>query len=430
MIGSWIDSWNPYNPKKLQGKGLQPISVEESSIRRTAAWWFLSFFAVFLGWSLYAPIDAGVTVPGTVAVVGNRKQVQSLRREMGIETIWCRPRRTNPLKNTADLTGVQLQYINLLATESRLRAERDNKGVIQWGDELSRRFKPNNERVRDAKELQVRLFESRKSEFNSQVASLNEQIGGLTEVMVARRTQQRSLKEEMTNTNKLASDGFVPKSQANQAERQNSDIESSIASTQAEIARAKLQISQLRSTFLKDVDNQLQEIQKNKDALLTRLEASQFDRDLAAVRAPVSGSVVGLKVFTVGGVITSGQVLMEVVPKDESFVVNAKIPATIIDKVKVGMPTDMRFTSFNQTTTPVIPGMVKVVGADKEPGQNANDEYYLGLVEVTSEGFEKLAGLKLQAGMPVDVVIKSGERTFMSYLLKPLSDRFATAFKN
>jgi len=439
VIGSWIDSWNPYNPKKLQGKGLQPISVEESSIRRTAAWWFLSFFAVFLGWSLYAPIDAGVTVPGTVAVVGNRKQVQHPGGGVVQEILVKEGAevkegdvlvRINPLKNTADLTGVQLQYINLLATESRLRAERDNKGVIQWGDELSRRFKPNNERVREAKELQVRLFESRKSEFNSQVASLNEQIGGLTEVMVARRTQQRSLKEEMTNTNKLASDGFVPKSQANQAERQNSDIESSIASTQAEIARAKLQISQLRSTFLKDVDNQLQEIQKNKDALLTRLEASQFDRDLAAVRAPVSGSVVGLKVFTVGGVITSGQVLMEVVPKDESFVVNAKIPATIIDKVKVGMPTDMRFTSFNQTTTPVIPGMVKVVGADKEPGQNANDEYYLGLVEVTSEGFEKLAGLKLQAGMPVDVVIKSGERTFMSYLLKPLSDRFATAFKN
>jgi len=169
---------------------------------------------------------------------------------------------------------------------------------------------------------------------------------------------------------------------------------------------------------------------KNKDATLTKLEATQFDRDLAEVKAPVSGSVVGLKVFTVGGVITSGQVLLEVVPKDETLIVQAKIPATIIDKVRVGMPTDMRFTAFNQTTTPVVPGMVKVVGADKEPAQNPNEEFYLGQVEVTKEGLQKLSGLKVQPGMPVDVVIKAGERTFMSYLLKPLSDKFATAFKD
>jgi protease secretion system membrane fusion protein len=181
---------------------------------------------------------------------------------------------------------------------------------------------------------------------------------------------------------------------------------------------------------LKEVDTQLQEIQKNKDATLVKLEATQFDRDLTEVKAPVSGSVVGLKVFTVGGVITAGQVLMEVVPKDETLIVQAKIPSLIIDKVRVGMPTDMRFTSFNITTTPVVSGVVKVVGADKEPAQNPNDEYYLGLVEVTKEGLQKLAGLKIQPGMTVDVIVKSGERTFMSYLLKPLSDRFATAFTN
>jgi protease secretion system membrane fusion protein len=285
--------------------------------------------------------------------------------------------------------------------------------------------------VIEAKMLQQQLFNSRRAEFNSQVSSLNEQITGLTEVMKARRTQQRSLKEEMTNTNKLAKDGFVPQSQANLAERQNSDIESNIASTQADVARAKLQISQVRSTFLKDVDNQLQEIQKNKDAALGKLEASQFDRDLAEVKAPVSGSVVGLKVFTVGGVITSGQILLEVVPKDETLIVQAKIPATIIDKVRVGMPTDMRFTAFNQTTTPVIPGIVKVVGADKEgDGKSQGEEFYLGQVETTKEGLSKLSGLKVQPGMPVDVLIKSGERTFMSYFLKPLTDKFALAFKD
>ncbi len=437
-LSGWIDSWNPYAPEKLHGRGLKPVEIEESDIRRHASRWFLGFFALFLGWAFLAPIDEGVTVPAEVSVLGNRKQVQHPSGGV-VQEIMVREGaeveagqvlvRVNPLKSDAELTGVGLQYINLLASESRLKAERDGSGVIRWEEELSKRFKPGDVQVQDAKNLQQQLFNSRRAEYNGQVSSLNEQITGLTAMMQAKRTQQRSIREEMANTSKLAKDGFVPQSQANQAERQNSDIESAIANTQAEIARAKLSISQVRTAFLKDIDTQLQDIQKNRDAILSRLDAIKFDRDLAEVRAPVSGSVVGLKVFTIGGVITSGQVLMEVVPKDETLIVQAKIPARIIDKVRVGMETDMRFTAFNQNTTPIIPGLVKVVGADKEPG-NDKEEYYLGQVEATKEGLKKLAGLKVQPGMPVDVVIKAGERTFMSYLLKPLSDKLALAFKN
>ncbi|BDU58217.1 metalloprotease secretion protein [Limnohabitans sp. MORI2] len=439
-LSSWIDTWNPYTPEKLADKGLQPVQVEESDIRRGAAKWFMGFFAVFLAWALFAPIDAGVTVQGSVSVLGNRKAIQHPTGGV-VQEIMVKEGaqveagevllRINPLKSEAEMTGVELQYINLLATESRLKAERDAANTITWTDELGKHFKDDDTRVAEAKALQVQLFNSRRAEYNSQVASLNEQISGLSVMLNSRKVQQRSLDEEMTNTRKLAKDGFVPMAQANQAERQKSDIDSSIASTQADIARARLQISQLRSALLKDVDNQLQEIQKNRDAMSSRLDSAKFDRDLAEVKAPVSGSVVGLKVFTVGGVITSGQVLMEVVPKDETLIVQAKIPATIIDKVRVGMATDMRFTAFNQATTPVIPGVMSVVGADKEPGANPNEgEFYMGQVETTKEGLELLGSLKVQPGMPVDVIIKAGERTFMSYLLKPLSDKTARAFKD
>jgi protease secretion system membrane fusion protein len=438
-LGSWIDTWNPYTPEKLADKGLKPVEVEESDIRRGAARWFLGFFAVFLLWAFFAPIDAGVTAQGTVSVLGNRKAIQHPTGGV-VQEIMVKDGaqveegqvllRINPLKSEAEMTGVELQYINLLATESRLKAERDNANTITWTDEIGKHFKEDDTRVAEAKNLQVQLFNSRRAEYNSQVSSLNEQISGLSVMLNSRKIQQRSLGEEMANTRSLAKDGFVPMSQANQAERQKSDIDSSIASTQADIARARLQISQLRSALLKDVDNQLQEIQKNRDAMSSRLDSAKFDRDLAEVKAPVSGSIVGLKVFTVGGVISSGQVLMEVVPKDETLIVQAKIPATIIDKVRVGMPTDMRFTAFNQVTTPVIPGIMTVVGADKEPGNNPNEEYYLGQVETTKEGLELLGSLKVQPGMPVDVVIKAGERSFMSYLLKPLSDKTARAFKD
>ena len=439
-LSGWIDSWNPYTPDKLANKGLKPVEVEESDIRRGAARWFLGFFAVFLLWATLAPIDAGVTVQGNVSVLGNRKAIQHPTGGV-VQEIMVKEGaqveegqvllRINPLKSEAEMTGVELQYINLLATESRLKAERDNTNAITWTEELSKQFKSTDSRVAEAKALQVQLFNSRRAEYNSQVASLNEQINGLTVMLNARKVQQRSLTEEMASTRSLAKDGFVPMSQANQAERTKSENDSSIASTQADMARARLQITQLRTALLKDVDNQLQEIQKNRDAMSSRLDSAKFDRDLVEVRAPVSGSIVGLKVFTVGGVITSAQVLMEVVPKDETLIVQAKIPASIIDKVRVGMPTDMRFTAFNQSTTPIIPGSVTVVGADKEPGTNPNEgEFYLGQVETTKEGLELLGSLKVQPGMPVDVIIKAGERTFMSYLLKPLSDRTALAFKN
>jgi protease secretion system membrane fusion protein len=439
LLSGWIDSWNPYTPDKLVGRSLKPVLVEEHSIRSITARWFLGFFALFLAWACLAPIDSGVSIPAIVTVLGNRKSIQHpsggvveeiLVREGAQVTAGQVLLRINPLQTEADLTSIELSYINLLASESRLKAERDNSATIRWSDELSKRFKPSDVHVTEAKNLQQQLFNSRRAELSSQITSLNEQINGLTELMKARRTQQKSLQQEMINTGKLAKDGFVPQSQANMAERQNSDIESSIASTQADIARARLSISTTRSTYLKDVDNQLQDIQKNKDATLTKLEATKFSRDLAEVKAPVSGSVVGLKVFTVGGVISGGQVLMEVVPKDEQLIVQAKIPATIIDKVKVGMKAQMRFTAFNQTTTPVVDGEVKVVGADKESDpKNAQEEYYLGQVETSKEGLAKLAGLKIQPGMPVDVLVKAGERTFMSYLLKPLSDKFALAFK-
>jgi protease secretion system membrane fusion protein len=439
-LNEWVKGWNPYDPGNLKRRGIQPVHMEESGIRRNAAIWFLGFFFAFLAWAFLAPIDAGVTIPGTVMVLGNRKAVQhpsggiveAINVTEGAEVKQGDVLlRVNPLKSEADLTGVELTYINLLASESRLKAERDNLGGINWSEELRKRFKPGDPRVEEAKKLQLQLFNSRRSDYLGQVASLNEQITGLSAVLNSRHIQIKSLDEEMKNTRELAKNGFVPQNQANAAERTKSDIDSSIASTQADIARARLQIIQVRSTVLKDVDTQLQDIQKNRDAAATRLDVAKFDRELSEIKAPVSGSVVGLKVFTVGGTISAGMVLMEVVPKDEVLIVEAKVPNTIIDKVRVGMTTDMRFTAFNSTTTPVIPGVVKMVGADKVPGANAQEgDFYKAEIETTAKGIGLLAGLKVQPGMSVDVVIKAGERSFMNYLLKPLQDKLALAFKD
>jgi protease secretion system membrane fusion protein len=435
----WFDGWNPYDPHRLTDRDIEPVQVQESPLRRIAAVWFLGAFLIFLVWAFWAPIDAGVSVQGTVTVLGNRKSVQHLSGGV-VQSIHVREGtrvkegdlllRINPLKTDAELAGVELQYINLLATESRLRAEQNHFAPIVWTDELDRRFKSGKEAVREAKQLQTRLLQSRRAEYEAQTAGLDEQIRGLKRVLDSRAVQLKSLQQEMVNTLELAKGGYVPQNQANQAERQKSELDSSIASTQAEMARAQLQKAQLHSALLKDIHQQLQESQKNRDALLGKLDAARFDREQTEVRAQVSGSIVGLKVFSVGGVITPGQVLMEIVPDEERLIVQAKIPALVIDKVQLGMPTDLRFVSFNQSTTPVIEGVLKVVGADKEPVTNPNEpEYYLAQVEATQEGLRQLGALKIQPGMPVDVVVKSGERSFMSYWLKPLTDKMAVAFK-
>jgi protease secretion system membrane fusion protein len=216
----------------------------------------------------------------------------------------------------------------------------------------------------------------------------------------------------------LAKEGYVPRAQANQAERLKIE--------------AEMSLNTLQATYFKDVDGQLAEVQKNRDALKTRLDAIAYDRDLTSIRAPVTGTVVGLKINTVGGTIPAGQILAEIVPKEAVLIVDAQVPPQLIDKVKKGTGADLRFTSFNVNTTPVIPGKVILIGADRRPNETpqAEDDTYLAQVEATKEGIEKLGDLQVHPGMPVDVVFKTGERTFLSYLLKPLLDKMAKAFQD
>jgi protease secretion system membrane fusion protein len=202
-----------------------------------------------------------------------------------------------------------------------------------------------------------------------------------------------------------------------------------MARLSADYNAAQQALSQLRSTRFKDIDTELSEIERVRETLQLRVQSLDFERNLSEVKAPVAGVIVGMQVNTVGGVISAGQVLMEVVPDAASLIVEAKVPPNLIDKVRVGLETDMRFSAFNQNTTPVIPGVVQLVGADKLSDPNLGD-YYLARVETTPEGLKLLKDQRVQPGMPVEVVVKTGERTFITYLTKPLSDRMARSFKD
>lgn len=406
----WIQSWNPYHPGAIRTRGFEPVAIQESKIKRQASKFFLIAFGIFLLWGFFAPIDAGVSTQGTVTVSGYRKQLQHptggvvqeiLVKEGDVVNEGDILIRINPLKAEAELSTAQLQYINALVTEARLQAERKGATKIIWPKELD--AWEDDPKVQEAKAIQLKLFDTRRNEYNL--------------VMSGKRTQVETLREESGNIAQLAKEGYVAKSQANQALRSKLD--------------AELTMSSFQANYYKEIDMQLAQIQSTRDAMKDRFQSVSFDRDLASIRAPISGTVVGLKVNTVGGTVRSADVLAEIVPVEAKLIVEAQVPPNVIDKVKVGLLAHMRFTAFNADSTPVVDGKVMLVGADKQPSNSGGQgsDFYLAQVEATDKAMEELGALKIQPGMPVDVIFVTGERTFMSYLFKPISDKFARAFK-
>ncbi len=451
-VSSWVRDINPYDPERLRGGELEPLKIEEVRIQRLTARLLLSAFIAFLLWAAFAPLDAGVNVAGTVVVLGNRKAVQHPSGGV-VDEIFVHEGdmvkkgdvliKLNKLSTEAALNSAELDYINVIANESRLRSEREGLSTIEWLPEFKGRESDPN--VEEAKRQQTRLFLSRRTEFTGdqkileeQVAGLSVQVKELAKVIDARRQQLTVMGQEIKNNKALAAEGFISRSRVNEIERSRSDLIASLATSmselgkaQSELAAARLQLNQKIAVYQRDIDGRLAESQKEREALRSKVEALKFDSRLTELHAPVTGTVVGMKVHTVGGVIQSGSVLMEIIPAGGDLVVEAQVPPNMIDKVKVGLNADMRFSAFNHNTTPVIPGTVRMVGADRMTPNTAESArpYYLAQIATTKEGYRLLAKNQVQPGMPVDVVIKTGERTFLSYLFKPLSDRFATSFK-
>ncbi len=456
LFGSMFQPINPYRIDKLKRIDLEPIAIEESKIKRTTTRLIVISFTAFSVWAVYAPLNDGVAVQGTVAVQGARKAVQhpnggvvtTINVKEGERVTQGQVLLTvNPLTTEANLNSQELDYYVALAAESRLISERLDKPRIEWIPELEV-MESKDPRVLEAKKIQENLFYSRRQELESKLRILNAQITAsstaqkeLQDIMNQRKSQLATVTKELNSNAALAKEGFVTRSKVSELEVQRSSMLASISQLNSEVAQntaqvssARLQVIEAQASYRKTIDTELSEVQKNRKSLSATVDSLKFDRQLAEVKSPVTGTVVGLKVNTVGGVIKGGDLLMEVVPEDGKLVVQARVPPRMIDKVFVGSEADMRFTAFNRATTPVIPGVVKLVGADLiapnalDPVASASG-YYLAHVETsTAKGIQEAADLQLQPGMPVEVMVKTGERSFLSLLTKPLTDRFAKAF--
>jgi epimerase transport system membrane fusion protein len=268
------------------------------------------------------------------------------------------------------------------------------------------------------------------------IEQIGEQIVGF-EAMVESKTKRIALyQEEIGGLKELFTKGMGDKSRLREWERlvaeldgERAERQASIATAKVQIGEAQLQITQVKRRFASEVAEQLRDVQTKLADYRERMRALEKTVERTRVVAPVGGYVVGMKFHTLGGVIRPGDPLLDIIPQDESLIVEAHVRPADIDRIFPGLEAQIRFSAFNTRTTPTVPGRVMTISADRLVDQATGMPYYLARIQVTPGGEASLKGLTLLPGMPADVLIKLGERTFFEYLIRPLTDRVSRAFK-
>lgn len=370
----------------------QEVNTDARSQTRLGWWIAIAGVGGFLLWASFAPLDQGVPVSGTVTVATNRKAIQHptggvvgeiLVKEGDAVKAGQPLVKMNDIQARAQADIARVQYFAARATEARLIAERDGKGSIAFPPELE--GEKGNPRVAADIRTQKQLFDSRRAAIQSELAILEEQLAGMRD---------------------LAKEGYVARNRLLDLERT---------------------YVQRREGYQSEVRTQLAEVQKEAEAVKMRLVSLDFDLANAIVKAPADGTVVGMNVFTNGGVISPGFRMMDIVPSEDKLIVEGQVPVNLIDKVHPNLEVDLIFSAFNQNLTPHIPGLVTMVSADRMIDERSGAPYYKMKAVVTPDGMKLIEHLQVRPGMPVDLFIKTGERTMMNYLLKPLTDNFKAA---
>jgi protease secretion system membrane fusion protein len=406
-------------------------------------------FGGFLLWAALAPLDEGVPTSGIVTIDTKRKAVQHLTggivkavhvREGQIVREGAPLMELDPASTQASFESVRQRYYSLRAAEARLVAEQSGRDAIGFHSDLLK--EQSSPLVTDIIANQEGLFAARRMALQAEIQAIEESIAGLEGsisgyqgLMEARRSQLALLKEEIKGLEELVKDGYAPRNsllalQRTQAETIGamSDLQGNIERSRSALAEAKLRITQRNQEFRKEVDRELTEVRAQVDGEGERFSAIRDDLARTVIRAPASGQVVGLAVQTVGGVIGAGQKIMDVVPHDEPLLLETHVPPQHIDRVQEGLGVDVRFSSFADSPLLVVPGKVVSVSRDLLVDEK-NIPYYLARVSVTEEGMKKLGKRQLQAGMPVEVVVITGERSMLTYLLHPLIKRISSSMK-
>jgi HlyD family secretion protein len=402
------------------------------------------------GWAAATQLSGALIAQGSVVVDSNVKKVQHPTGGIVGELLVHDGDHVNAgdvlvrLDETvlrANLAIVTKGLNEFAARKARLEAERDSTDTITFPPELLARTNDPDAMsaivgARNLFELRRKARIGQKDQLQQRVGQLDDEIRGLEAQQAAKTQEVILIRRELDGVRALYTKNLVPLTRLTQLERESTRIDgeraqlvASVAQAQGKIAETRLQIIQIDRDLGSEVAKDLGDIDAKMGEFVERKVTAEDQLKRTIIRAPQTGTVFQSAVHTIGGVITAGDPIMLIVPNSDNLQVEAKLNPQDIDQVKIGQSAVLRFSAFNIRTTPEINGAVTRVSADTTTDQRTGQSYYTIRVSLPPEEVVRLGDVKLVPGMPVEAFVQTGERTVISYLMKPIYDQYMRAFR-
>ncbi|HWM49715.1 MAG TPA: HlyD family type I secretion periplasmic adaptor subunit [Xanthobacteraceae bacterium] len=401
------------------------------------------------GWAATSEITGAIIAQGQIVVDSNVKKVQhpsggivgELRVRDGDKVkAGDIVVRLDDTVTRANLAIVTKGLNELLARKARLEAERDGAGKIKFPAELA---SSNNPDVSLVMASEAKLFEARlasrngqKAQLRQQIEQLKDEISGLAAQREAKTREIELIQRELAGVRELYQKNLVQLPRLTQLERETARIEgergqiiATMAQARVKTSETELKIIQIDQDLASDVGREIREIDAKVGEFVERKVTAEDQLKRVDIRAPQDGTVFQSAVHTVGGVIQAGEPIMLIVPASDNLAVEAKANPQDIDQLRVGQTALLRFTNFNQRTTPEIFGTITRISADTTVDQRTGVSYYTVRIALIPDEVAKLEDVKLVPGMPVETFVQTGDRTVISYLAKPFLDQIKRAFR-
>jgi HlyD family secretion protein len=415
------------------------------------------FFVVFLGWAAFTPLDAASAARGQLIVSGQRQTVQ--HRDGGViaEIHVKEGQHVTKGQVLIRLAGAEvqaqerslaIQMVNLQAQKARLEAEQLGMAVISWPAEFADPNNPLSPIIKSAMQVQTREFQAGRSLLSTQSQVLGQQSAqsmesatGYRSQMLSSAEQERLIDEELESLRTVAEKGYVSKSRLRALERAKADLEGrrgsyAASESEARVAAGANRLRQLEAekSYRERASGGLREVEAALSEIAPKYRSAHEQLERLAIRAPVTGVVVALNVFTVGGVIAPGNPLMDVVPDQADLVVAAKFPVEDADDLNIGQSAQLKFSGLHDRNLPILNGTLTRLSADSLVDEKTDIPYYTAELRVTPRDLQVIrqvrgADFELRPGMPVDVIVPIRKRTALQYALEPLWDTMWLSFR-